>query len=91
MIDKELEFPKAPQKATRVRLQVGKYKKAIVSLKDRDTLRGVSGIYQYGYLVAKRIFTPVGPAYTWDGYSYLDNDGRPNEAVGKGTLPLPNK
>ena len=76
-----LEFPKAPKKATRVRLQAGKYKKAIVSLKDRDTLRGVSGIYQHGYLVAKRIFTPVGPAYMWDGYSYLDDDGKPNEAV----------
>ena len=91
MIEKELEFPKAPQKATRVRLQVGKYKKAIVSLKDRDTLRGVVGIYQYGYLVANRIFTPLGPPYQWNGYSHLNDDGRPNEAVGEGTLPFPNK
>ena len=88
---KTLEFPKVERKSTHVKLTVGKYKKAIVSLKDRDTLRGVTGIYQYGYLVAKRIFTPVGPAYMWDGYSYLDNDGKPNAAVGEGTLPLPNK
>jgi hypothetical protein len=91
MIEQELEFPKAPQKATRVRLQVGKYKKAIVSLKDRDTLRGVSGIYQHGYLVANRIFTPLGSAYQWNGYSYLDDDGKPNAPVGEGKVPLPNK
>jgi hypothetical protein len=91
MIEKELEFPKAPQKATKVRLQVGKYKKAIVSLKDRDTLRGVVGIYQYGYLVANRIFTPLGPPYQWNGYSHLNDDGKPNAAVRERKIPLPNK
>ena len=75
----ELTFPKSPQKATHVRLTVGKYKKAIVTLKDRDTLQGVSGIYQHGFLEAKRIFKPIDEPHYWNGYSYLDDNGKPNE------------
>ena len=36
----ELTFPKAPKRATHVRLTVGKYKKAIVPLKDKRRLLG---------------------------------------------------
>jgi len=84
----ELIFPKADKKATHVRLTVGKYKKAIVLLKDRDTLKGVRGSYQHGYLEARRIFKPVGESYTWDGFTYMDKNGKPYAKNGAGTLPV---
>jgi len=84
----ELLFPKADQRSTHVRLTVGKYKKAIVTLKDRDSLKGVEGIYQHGYLESKRIFKPVGESYIWDGFTYLDKDGKPYEKNGAGTLQV---
>ena len=77
-----MTFPKAPKRASHVRLTVGKYKKAIVSLKDRDTLKGVQGLYQHGYLEAKRIFRPLDVLYYWDGNSYMDENGKPYETNG---------
>ena len=79
----ELTFPKAPKRATHVRLTVGKYKKAIVPLKDRDTLRGVRGEYQHGFLEGRRIFKPIDTVYHWDGTSYMDENGKPHEAHGE--------
>ena len=78
-----LEFPKVVRKSTHIKLTVGRYKKAIVPIKDRDTLRGVEGIYQHGYLEARRIFTPIGESYIWDGYTYMDKDGKPQVRVKK--------
>ncbi len=66
-MSEDLEFPKAPRGATSVKLSVGKYKKAIVSVKDRDTLRGVEGVLQYGKLKFGRLFHPMGDTYKWDG------------------------
>lgn len=86
----ELTFPKAPPRATHVRLTVGKYKKAIVSMKNRDTLQGVAGVYQHGFLEGKRIFKPMDVPYFWDGNSYLDKNGKPNEADGEGKVSLQN-
>ena len=85
---RDLKFPRVARKSTHVRLTLGKYKKAIVPLKDRDTLRGVEGIYQHGYLEAKRIFQEVGKPYIWDGYTYVDKNGKPYEKNGAGTLQV---
>ena len=85
---RDLKFPRVARKSTHVRLTVGKYKKAIVTLKDRDSLKGVEGIYQHGFLEAKRIFKKVGKSYIWDGYTYMDKDGKPYEKNGAGTLQV---
>lgn len=75
-----LEFPKAPQGASAIRLTVGKYKKAVVAIKDKDTLRGVSGVFQYGTIKSGRIFHPMGCEYEWNGHTVEEtSNGKAND------------
>lgn len=86
--DKLLFFPKAPKKATHVKLTVGKYKKAVVRIQDRDTLAGVSGVLEYGFLEAKRIFRSLDIPYNWIGNTYIDENGNPYAEDGEGSVSL---
>ena len=74
-----MEFPKKPRGATAARLTVGKYKKAVVMIKDLDTLKGVEGVLQYGTIKSGRIFHPLGETYSWNGYSTAEPKTTGNE------------
>ena len=93
MEERSLEFPKKPKGATAARLTVGKYKKAIVPLKDLDTLRGVKGTLQYGTINRGRIFRPLGLEFPWDGYSSSTNDDtrKGDGGTRKAAVPLKHK
>lgn len=89
MEERSLEFPKKPKGATAARLTVGRYKKAVVPLKDLDTLRGVKGALQYGTINRGNVFRPLGLEFPWDGYSSNTNDTRKgDEGTGKASVPL---
>ena len=91
-----LEFPKKPKGTTAARLTVGRYKKAIVMIKDLDTLKGVEGILQYGTIKSGRVFHPLGETYNWNGYNTpesktSDDERKPDGGNGEKPVPLKHK